>query len=696
MRVGLGYSTLEDPYSAGLEAVREAISKSGEPSFIILFVTFNYDPYEVFRGIKEVAGDSKLIGATSECIILQDMLIARGVSALAINGKEIKVVTFSQNEELEDDRELGRIAGESLLKSNLDKGLVITFFVNSLVDVSKMLYGLYNTMGTKFRYIGGGCGRRPGASYAYTFTEQGVNKGPLVAGLVDGIDVSTAIGHGFNSIKEPLIITETARNKIVEIDGISALESYVKRFNFVPNRDPLSQIVLHPLGFPNLSGEYIIRDPVRINKDGSIEFPTDIPKGAVGYVMDGRVDRLIKNTCLIAKKALEGLTDPGFVLVFDCISRHSLMREKFRLELESIKDVVGSDIPITGMLSWGEIGSFKSSPMYHNKTTVIAVAGKGEVNKETVGGIVKRASHRILDAELSILHEIASFSFSGSEEKIAREAIEKTIRLFGVKRSAILKKNKKGYKLLSAWGFREVDEVLGCMNQESPDRIYFLLGKDRVCRVLYMETDEPIEEQERRIYTIFAKRLEEIFSMVEAITERNRLESSLRKMALTDDLTKLYNRRGFFLLGEQYLELSRRLRRKSFLLYIDIDNMKWINDNLGHSEGDRALIEVASILRKTSRKSDVLARIGGDEFALLGLETGSNSYTALIERIREKIEYRNRRRSLPYRLSLSIGIAICDPNNPSSLKTLLEEADKSMYEEKRRKKQEIKDQLSDT
>lgn len=692
----MGYSTLEDPYSAGLEAVREAISKSGEPSFIILFVTFNYDPYEVFRGIKEVAGDSKLIGATSECIILQDMLIARGVSALAINGKEIKVVTFSQNEELEDDRELGRIAGESLLKSNLDKGLVITFFVNSLVDVSKMLYGLYNTMGTKFRYIGGGCGRRPGASYAYTFTEQGVNKGPLVAGLVDGIDVSTAIGHGFNSIKEPLIITETARNKIVEIDGISALESYVKRFNFVPNRDPLSQIVLHPLGFPNLSGEYIIRDPVRINKDGSIEFPTDIPKGAVGYVMDGRVDRLIKNTCLIAKKALEGLTDPGFVLVFDCISRHSLMREKFRLELESIKDVVGSDIPITGMLSWGEIGSFKSSPMYHNKTTVIAVAGKGEVNKETVGGIVKRASHRILDAELSILHEIASFSFSGSEEKIAREAIEKTIRLFGVKRSAILKKNKKGYKLLSAWGFREVDEVLGCMNQESPDRIYFLLGKDRVCRVLYMETDEPIEEQERRIYTIFAKRLEEIFSMVEAITERNRLESSLRKMALTDDLTKLYNRRGFFLLGEQYLELSRRLRRKSFLLYIDIDNMKWINDNLGHSEGDRALIEVASILRKTSRKSDVLARIGGDEFALLGLETGSNSYTALTERIREKIEYRNRRRSLPYRLSLSIGIAICDPNNPSSLKTLLEEADKSMYEEKRRKKQEIKDQLSDT
>jgi diguanylate cyclase (GGDEF)-like protein len=252
--------------------------------------------------------------------------------------------------------------------------------------------------------------------------------------------------------------------------------------------------------------------------------------------------------------------------------------------------------------------------------------------------------------------------------------------------------DRRGYKLLSAWGFREADEVLVCMNQESSDKIYFLLGKDGSYRVLYMETDEPVEERERRIYTIFAKRLEEIFSMVEAITERNRLESSLRKMALTDDLTKLYNRRGFFLLGEQYLELSKRLRRNSILLYIDVDNMKWINDNLGHSEGDRALMEVASILRKTSRKSDVLARIGGDEFALLGLETGSNSYNALIERIKEKIEYRNRRRSLPYRLSLSIGVAICDPNNPSSLKALLEEADKNMYEEKRRKKQEIKNQ----
>lgn len=692
MRVGLGYSTLEDPYSAGLEALREAISKSGEPSFIILFVTFNYDPYEVFRGVKEVAGCSRLIGATSECIIVEDMLIARGVSALAISGEEIRGVTFSQNEEPADDYELGKIAGESLLKSNLDRGLVITFFVNGLVDASRMLYGLYNTMGIRFRYIGGGCGRRPGTSYAYTFTEQGVNRGPLVAGLVDGIDVSTAIGHGFNSIKEPLIITKTARNRIVEIDGISAIESYVKRFNFVPNRDPLSQIVLHPLGFPNLSGEYIIRDPVRINKDGSIEFPTDIPKGAVGYVMEGKIDRLIKNTGIIAKKALEGLIDPRFAIVFDCISRHSLMKEKFMLELKAIKDVTAPDIPITGMLSWGEIGSYKSSPMYHNKTTVIMVAGRGEGNEETVGGIVKRKSHRILDAELSILHEIASFSFSGSEEKIAWEAIEKTIRLFGVKRSAILKKNRRGYKLLSAWGFREADEVLVCMNQESPDKIYFLLGKDGSYRVLYMETDEPVEERERRIYTIFAKRLEEIFSMVEAITERNRLESSLRKMALTDDLTKLYNRRGFFLLGEQYLELSKRLRRKSILLYIDVDNMKWINDNLGHSEGDRALMEVASILRKTSRKSDVLARIGGDEFALLGLETGSNSYNALIERIKEKIEYRNRRRSLPYRLSLSIGVAICDPNNPSSLKALLEEADKNMYEEKRRKKQEIKNQ----
>jgi len=347
---------------------------------------------------------------------------------------------------------------------------------------------------------------------------------------------------------------------------------------------------------------------------------------------------------------------------------------------------IEKDIPITGMLSWGEIGCHKSSPMYHNKTTVMVVAGREKIDKEISEGRTRGRKAKILNAELSILHEIASFSFLGSEEGFAQESIEKTIRLFGASRSALIKKSNDRYKLLSAWGFQNVSEVLEVISQNSPNRMHFELGKNGEYRMLYLEIDKPVDDREKRIYTIFAKRLEDILGMIEATNQRINIERTLRRLALTDELTKLYNRRGFLLLGEQYIKLSERLNRKVFILYMDVDNMKWINDNLGHSEGDKVLVEVAYILKKTSRKSDIIARIGGDEFVFLGLETVSNNYTALIKRINEKIEDRNRKKRLSYKLSLSIGTAIYDPNNPSSLRELLEKADKNMYEEKRRKK----------
>ncbi|MBC7320881.1 diguanylate cyclase, partial [bacterium] len=85
---------------------------------------------------------------------------------------------------------------------------------------------------------------------------------------------------------------------------------------------------------------------------------------------------------------------------------------------------------------------------------------------------------------------------------------------------------------------------------------------------------------------------------------------------------------------------------------------------------------------------DILARIGGDEFVFLGLETGTNNYNTLLKRINDRIESRNKKRHLPYKLSISIGVVIYQPDNPLSLRSLLEEADKKMYEEKRRKRRD--------
>jgi diguanylate cyclase (GGDEF)-like protein/PAS domain S-box-containing protein len=167
------------------------------------------------------------------------------------------------------------------------------------------------------------------------------------------------------------------------------------------------------------------------------------------------------------------------------------------------------------------------------------------------------------------------------------------------------------------------------------------------------------------------------------ITERVRMEEALRALALLDELTGLYNRRGFSVLAEHQLKMAERGERRMLLLFADLDGLKWINDTFGHSEGDRALIETADILEKTFRESDIVARIGGDEFVVLAIETNGSPAEVLISRLRENLKARNAEADCRYKLSLSVGLARYDPTRPCSLDDLLARADRAMYEQKR-------------
>lgn len=168
------------------------------------------------------------------------------------------------------------------------------------------------------------------------------------------------------------------------------------------------------------------------------------------------------------------------------------------------------------------------------------------------------------------------------------------------------------------------------------------------------------------------------------ITERKKMEERLQKAAMTDDLTGLFNRRGFMNNAERQLKLSDRTKRGMSLLYIDLNGLKTINDDFGHEEGDQALVDTANIMKKTFRKSDVVARIGGDEFAVL-LTTPSRPdiKTIVSEHLQRHLETHNKSSGRPYELSLSIGITHYNPEQPSELDKLLSEADASMYENKK-------------
>ena len=165
---------------------------------------------------------------------------------------------------------------------------------------------------------------------------------------------------------------------------------------------------------------------------------------------------------------------------------------------------------------------------------------------------------------------------------------------------------------------------------------------------------------------------------------RQRLQVSLRSLSLNDELTGLYNRRGFVTLAENRQKLAERQGVRSSLIFGDLDDLKQVNDTFGHREGDRALQEVADVFRECFRESDIVARIGGDEFCALLTDASESSETLIRERLRRALEIRNSRPSRLYRLSVSVGIARI--TGPYGLEYQLASADAQMYEQKRSKR----------
>ncbi len=177
-----------------------------------------------------------------------------------------------------------------------------------------------------------------------------------------------------------------------------------------------------------------------------------------------------------------------------------------------------------------------------------------------------------------------------------------------------------------------------------------------------------------------------IWGVQQDISEQKKLEEQLQTLAITDTLTGLLNRRGFITLSEQQLKATQRTGRGLLLSFIDLDDMKTINDKWGHEEGDISLISAANILKDTFRESDIIARVGGDEFAVLAVNTTGDNPEILISRLQYSINAFNEKAGRPYKIAMSIGTSVYEPENPRSLDELMAEADMLMYEQKQKKK----------
>ena len=162
-------------------------------------------------------------------------------------------------------------------------------------------------------------------------------------------------------------------------------------------------------------------------------------------------------------------------------------------------------------------------------------------------------------------------------------------------------------------------------------------------------------------------------------------EEQLRMLSLADELTGLYNRRGLFALGEHAMRSAHRHKTGINVLFLDMDDLKDINDRFGHSQGDQALRDVATVLRGAVRESEVVARVGGDEFVVL-VEDEPLAAEQLAERLRRRLAAASTKGDRRYKLSVSLGVAYWSAEEKATLQELIDRADQSMYVAKHAKR----------
>lgn len=167
----------------------------------------------------------------------------------------------------------------------------------------------------------------------------------------------------------------------------------------------------------------------------------------------------------------------------------------------------------------------------------------------------------------------------------------------------------------------------------------------------------------------------------------NQMQQDIQGVNLRDELTALRSAKGFYLLAEQAFRYSRRVQEPFGVLFVDMDNLKTINDRQGHSVGSVALVETAKLLTASFRETDVIGRVGGDEFVVAG-QFKQIELAIAVERLRKAVARKNRAIGQRFSISLSMGYAVTEDFAHDTLQGLVKKADEAMYEEKRAKKQQ--------
>lgn len=174
--------------------------------------------------------------------------------------------------------------------------------------------------------------------------------------------------------------------------------------------------------------------------------------------------------------------------------------------------------------------------------------------------------------------------------------------------------------------------------------------------------------------------------LYQKVSELEEANEQLRNLSLTDWLTGLNNRRGFMILATGLLRFARRSGYSLSLIYIDLDSLKQINDMFGHTSGDNAILQFSRILNETFRDSDIIGRVGGDEFVILVVDASESGLDSMLTYLQNNVDAYNQHPESKHKLAYSSGVIHMETNSTLTMEELLSQADQAMYLHKKNRK----------
>jgi len=384
----IGFSQeLDEEKAAEAIAFRVKNKLDGNVDLAIVLSTIHYDPHKTLPIINKILNKSKLIGCSTAGLILSHSIETRGLAVLALSSDEMNIGTGSVNNvNTQDMRNAGTLlARNSIQDFGQHSRQIFIFFVDGLLKNSSLLLkGLQEVFGNLFPIVGAGSSDDFHFENTYQFHKNRILKSSATGLLLGGhINVGVGGRHGWRPLGKPRIIDGADMNIIRSIDGKKAASIYEEYFGEEANALRTSSLgqmaILYPLGiYMKGSDEYLLRNAVEILSDGSIVCQGEVPLGSELHLMIGNKESCHQAAEEAAQEAHKNLLGKkaNLIIVIESMARLKLLGRGAFKEINRIKAVFGSDVPIIGMFANGEISPFQTiervkKPHLQNESIVV-------------------------------------------------------------------------------------------------------------------------------------------------------------------------------------------------------------------------------------------------------------------------------------------------------------------------------------